>query len=208
MLDQLLIYVGDRVDIELSFNRLCEIFFFPMAWLIGVDGEDCTEVAQLLGVKIFANEFVAYERLAFSPDINISARSYYIASYALCGFSNMGSIGIQLGGLTPLAPNQGHKLAKLVVSAMIAGNTACLITVGGQLALCCSFFLNRSTQISQPLVCCQNVLVHRLALLESFMKVTKNVTVGWIVSSLICCLYWGREGKTKQKSIHVCGRFS
>lgn len=128
MLDQLLIYMGDRVDIDLNFNKICEIFFYPFAWLIGVDGEDCQEVARLLGIKIFANEFVAYEKLAFDKSIVISERSRYIASYALCGFSNMGSIGIQLGGLTPLAPNQGHKLAKLVVSAMIAGNTACLIT--------------------------------------------------------------------------------
>ena len=69
---------------------------------MGVDGEDCDEVAILIGLKIVANEFVAYERLAFSPlGQAISARSYYIASYALCGFSNLGSIGIQLGGLTP-----------------------------------------------------------------------------------------------------------
>lgn len=127
MIDQMLIYLGNRVDLDLSFNRLCECLFYPVAWLMGVDGDDCNEVAILLGLKIFANEFVAYERLAFT-DLGLSARSYYIASYALCGFSNFGSIGIQLGGLTPLAPNQGPALAKLVFSAMIAGNTACLMT--------------------------------------------------------------------------------
>jgi len=67
-------------------------------------------------------------QLAFTFRDQISERSYYIASFALCGFSNLGSIGIQLGGLTPLAPNQGKKLAKLVFSAMVAGNTACLMT--------------------------------------------------------------------------------
>lgn len=128
MLDQLLMYLGDRVDIELSFNRLCEIFFWPVAWLMGVDVDDCDEVAVLLGLKIFANEFVAYQKLAFEFKGQISDRSYFIASYALCGFANMGSVGIQLGGLTPMAPNQGEKLAKLAMSAMIAGNTACLIT--------------------------------------------------------------------------------
>lgn len=97
---------------------------------MGVDGDDCDEVAILIGRKIFANEFVAYFDLAFGPlGQGLSARSKYIASYALCGFSNFGSIGIQLGGLTPLAPEQGPKLAKLVVSAMIAGNTACFLTV-------------------------------------------------------------------------------
>lgn len=129
MLDQLLIYLGDRVDIELSFTIICEIVFFPVAWLMGVDTDDCRDVANVLGLKIFANEFVAYGVLS-SSEIRerISPRSFYIASYALCGFSNFGSIGIQLGGLAPLAPNQAGKLAKLVFSAMIAGNTACLIT--------------------------------------------------------------------------------
>jgi pyrimidine nucleoside transport protein len=128
MLDNWLGYIGDKVDIFLSFNRICEVIFYPVAWLMGVDPADCTIVASLLGYKIFANEFVAYERLAFTYKGVISDRSYYIASYALSGFSNFGSIGIQLGGLTPLAPNQGTKLAKLVMSAMIVGNTACIMT--------------------------------------------------------------------------------
>lgn len=101
MLDQLLMYLGDRVDLDVSFNRICEIFFFPLAWLMGVDGEDCEEVARLIGLKIVANEFVAYSELTLVSEAKISDRSFYIASYALCGFSNLGSIGIQLGGLTP-----------------------------------------------------------------------------------------------------------
>jgi CNT family concentrative nucleoside transporter len=128
MLDALLTYLGDKVDITLSFNICCEYLFYPVAWLMGVDPDDCDEVAIVIGLKIFANEFVAYEKLAFTYREVISDRSYYIASYALCGFSNFGSIGVQLGGLTPLAPNQGPKLAKLVFSAMVAGNTACFVT--------------------------------------------------------------------------------
>jgi nucleoside transporter len=128
MLDALLAYLGDRVDVTVSFNIVCEYLFYPVAWLMGVDQEDCSEVAILIGLKIFANEFVAYERLAFTVRGTISERSYYIASFALCGFSNFGSIGVQLGGLTPMAPNQGKSLAKLVFSAMVAGNTACFMT--------------------------------------------------------------------------------
>jgi nucleoside permease NupC len=128
MLDVWLGYIGDKVDIFLSFNAICEVIFWPVAWLMGIDPEDCTIVASLLGYKIFANEFVAYELLAFTYRGRISDRSYYIASYALSGFSNFGSIGVQLGGLTPLAPNQGKNLAKLVFSAMIVGNTACIMT--------------------------------------------------------------------------------
>lgn len=129
MLDQLLIYLGTRVDIDISFTIVCEILFYPVAWLMGIDAADCRAVAEVLGLKIFANEFVAYGVLA-SPEVrnSISERSFYIASYALCGFSNFGSIGIQLGGLTPLAPKRAGSLAKLVFSAMIAGNTACLMT--------------------------------------------------------------------------------
>lgn len=127
MLDQLIMYLGERVDIEISFTIICSIVFYPVAWLMGIDSADCRQIAEVLGLKLFANEFVAYGVLA-SIQSEISPRSYYIASYALCGFSNFGSIGIQLGGLTPLAPNKGGSLAKLVFSAMIAGNTACLMT--------------------------------------------------------------------------------
>jgi nucleoside permease NupC len=95
---------------------------------MGIDPDDCSQVAILIGLKIFANEFVAYEKLAYTFKEEISERSYCIASFALCGFSNFGSVGIQLGGLTPLAPNQGKKLAKLVLSAMFAGNMACFVT--------------------------------------------------------------------------------
>ena len=70
---------------------------------------------------------MAYDALRQIRD-EITPRSFYIASFALAGFSNLSSIGIQLGGLTPLAPNQGKKLAKLGFSAMIAGNTACFMT--------------------------------------------------------------------------------
>lgn len=127
MLDALLGYLGEMVNIELSFTIICSYVFWPVAWLMGVDAADCGEIASILGYKIFANEFVAYQQLSSKID-QISDRSYYIASFALCGFSNVGAIGVQLGGLIPIAPNQSKKLAKLAISAMIAGNTACLMT--------------------------------------------------------------------------------
>ena len=123
MLDQLLIYLGNRVDLDVSFNRICEIIFFPLAWLMGVDGEDCKEVALLIGLKIVANEFVAYEALTKETmRASISARSFYIASYALCGFSNLGSIGIQLGGLTPRKFALVHSHFALKVLPFIISN--------------------------------------------------------------------------------------
>ncbi|KAL3931744.1 MAG: hypothetical protein SGARI_004132 [Bacillariaceae sp.] len=128
MLDALLGYLGGLVNLELSFTIVCSYVFWPVALLMGVDVEDCLQVGAVLGYKIFANEFVAYQQLAYTYRDQISERSYYIASYALCGFSNFASIGVQLGTLNTLAPNQSKRLAKIVLSAMIAGNTACIMT--------------------------------------------------------------------------------
>merc|ERR1712151_181332 len=116
------------VDIYLSFNAICEVIFYPFARLMGVESADLRIAATLIGYKIFANEFVAYQFLAFTYKGQISARSFYILSYALCGFSNFGSVGIQIGGITPMAPNKEKSISKLALSAMVAGNTACFIT--------------------------------------------------------------------------------
>jgi len=128
MIDALLGYMGDRVGLDVSFEKICSYLFWPLAWLMGVDPADCKIVGSLLGTKIFVNEFVAYEKLAFEFRGDISPRSFYIASYALCGFANFGSVGIQLGAFCGLAPNKAKSLAKIAISAMFAGNTACLMT--------------------------------------------------------------------------------
>jgi len=79
--------------------------------------------------KTFINEFVAYEALQqYMAGCQLSERSVVIATYALCGFANFGSMGIQLGGLTPLAPHRKQEFATLVFSAMIAGTVACFMT--------------------------------------------------------------------------------
>ena len=127
MFNELIIYLGERVDREWSLYIFFEYIFYPFAYLMGVDPEDCREVGNIIGLKVIANEFVAYDRLSQLQG-QISARSFYIATYATAGFSNLSSIGIQIGGLTPLAPNQGHTLAKIGFSAMIAGNIACFMT--------------------------------------------------------------------------------
>lgn len=132
LLDGILGGIGSLVDIpELSFALICSYLFFPFAWLMGVEGTgDCLAVASLLGTKIFLNEFVAYTKLAemVATGTLVGDKSIVIATYALCGFSNFGSIGVQLGSLRQLAPNKSSTLSKLVVSSMIAGNTACFMT--------------------------------------------------------------------------------
>ncbi len=106
--------------------------FWPMAWLLGVPRQDCAAVGNLLGVKTFLNEFIAYQKLQATP--GLSPRSYLIASYALCGFANIGSIGIQLGGIGAMAPERRHDLARLGVKAMIVGSfatfsAACVVAI-------------------------------------------------------------------------------
>lgn len=127
MLNGFLGFFGKLVDVpQLSFEMICGYVLYPVAFLMGVDAKDCLTVGTLLGKKIFINEFVAY--LDLKEATNLSERSRAIAVFALCGFSNFSSIGVQLGGLTPIAPNQSSKLAKLVLSSMLAGNIACFMT--------------------------------------------------------------------------------
>jgi len=95
---------------------------WPVAWLLGVPPKDCTAVGQLLGTKTFLNEFVAYVDLAHMQ--GLQPRSSLIASYALCGFANIASIGIQIGGIGAMAPERRHDLARLGFKAMIVGSMA------------------------------------------------------------------------------------
>jgi CNT family concentrative nucleoside transporter len=118
-------WVGQHVlqhalSLELVFSWL----FAPLAWLLGVSHEDVFKVAGLLGQKTVLNEFVAYTALsdALTQDPEwISARSRIIVSYALCGFANFSSIGIQIGGYTSLAPERRADFARIAPRAMLAG---------------------------------------------------------------------------------------
>ncbi|XP_048753864.2 solute carrier family 28 member 3-like isoform X2 [Ostrea edulis] len=158
-------WFGDRVGIDhLSFQLICSYVFYPIAFFMGTDVPDCRRVAELIGIKTFTNEFVAYTELShlienkknftdytahwnsssdwyyrgediILPYVNqtlkngiISEKSEVIATYALCGFSNFGSMGIFLGGMSALVPSRRGDLSKLVLRAMIAGNVACFLT--------------------------------------------------------------------------------
>nr|KAG5697322.1 hypothetical protein BaRGS_004988 [Batillaria attramentaria] len=122
---------------NLSFESICHYLLMPVVYLMGVRWEDAGHVAELIALKTFLNEFVAYEklsefinaRLTCDDSIHIlSPRSEIIATYALCGFSNLSSIGIMLGGLGPMAPQRVGDMAQIVVSALFGGVVACLIT--------------------------------------------------------------------------------
>lgn len=111
----------------LSLEVILGWLFFPIAFLMGVPLSDCFLVAQLIGEKTAVNEFVAYLHLSRVVDV-LSYRSIVIATYALCGFANFGSIAIQIGGIGGMAPNRRHDIAKLGIKAMIAGSIAAFMT--------------------------------------------------------------------------------
>ena len=105
--------------------------FWPFAFLIGVPVAECAAIGTLLGEKIVLTEFIAYLHLYESLSegaIQLSDRTVVIASYALCGFANFGSIGIQLGGIGGIAPDRRGDLAKLGLRAMFGGTMAALMT--------------------------------------------------------------------------------
>lgn len=113
----------------LTIQFILGYIFAPLAWLIGVPPNDLLLVGQLLGEKTAINEFIAYKSLASMKDAEmLSPKSLIIATYALCGFANFGSIGIQIGGIGAIAPNKRPTLSQLGIKALIGGTIACLMT--------------------------------------------------------------------------------
>ncbi|MFH2096719.1 MAG: nucleoside transporter C-terminal domain-containing protein [Bacteroidota bacterium] len=102
----------------------------PLTWLIGVSSDDMALVGQLLGEKIILNELIAYKSMKEYIDISAFAneKSVIISTYILCGFANIGSIGIQLGGIGALAPGQRKTLSKLGLKALLGGTLASLLS--------------------------------------------------------------------------------
>jgi CNT family concentrative nucleoside transporter len=120
---------GGKYD-GLSLQYMLGYIFAPLAWVIGVDSQNMTNVGQLLGEKTILNEFYAYASLAKlkASGIMTDTRSIIITTYALCGFANFASIGIQIGGIGSLAPGQRGNLSKLGLKALLGGTLACLLT--------------------------------------------------------------------------------
>lgn len=125
---------GERFD-ALSLQALFGFLFAPIAWLIGVSSHEILQVGQLIGTKIFATEFFAYAELAGMKEEGLSAHSVFLSTFALCGFANFMSIGIQIGGIGALAPERRGDLASLGVKALFGGTMASLLsaTIAGSL---------------------------------------------------------------------------
>ncbi len=117
----------DTFGAPLTLQRVLGWLCAPLAWLMGIEWQDATKVGSLLGEKTIINEFVAYMDLCKMKD-SISPRSFTIATYALCGFANFASIGIQIGGIGALVPSRRADFAKLGLRAMIGGTLAAYMT--------------------------------------------------------------------------------
>lgn len=140
MFNALVGWVGDQCQVEAawtleSFLGFC---FYPFAWLMGIPVKDCSLAGELLGTKMVLTEFIAYDQLgkiiradaalAEGQARQLSERSATILTYALCGFANFASIGIQLGGIGGIAPDRKSELAKLGFRAMLGGTLAAFMT--------------------------------------------------------------------------------
>lgn len=120
LLNFLLSLVGRPLGVELSLERLLGWLLSPLAWCLGVEWKDAGQLGQLLGKKLVLTELLAYAELQQLRG-EIAQRTAIIASYALCGFANVASIGIQIGGIGGIAPSRRADLARLGLRAMFAG---------------------------------------------------------------------------------------
>jgi CNT family concentrative nucleoside transporter len=140
----LLFWAGDILNINesiaqatngsyngLNLEYMLGLLFAPIAWILGVPSEDIMMVGQLLGKKTAINEVIAYVDLSIfqaSPETALHPKSAIIATYALCGFANFSSIGIQIGGISAIAPSQRLTLTQFGIKSLIGGTIACFMT--------------------------------------------------------------------------------
>eukprot|EP00069_Balaena_mysticetus_P020316 bmy_12674T0 len=175
-------WLGELVDIQgLTFQVICSYILRPVVFMMGVEWADCPMVAEMVGIKFFTNEFVAYQQLSQYKNKRlsgveewiggekqwISVRAEIITTFSLCGFANLSSIGITLGGLTSMVPHRKSDLSKVVVSALFTGACVSLISacVAGILYVPrgaetdCVSFLNTSftNRTYETYVCCREL---------------------------------------------------
>jgi len=132
MIDAMVGWVGTQFGLQWSLSAALGYVFAPIAWLMGVEWADCGRVGELLGLRMVTNELVAYERMAGwiseGSNVQLAERTQVILTYALCGFANFSSIGIQLGGIGEMAPGRRTELAQLGLKAMLGGTLSSFMT--------------------------------------------------------------------------------
>jgi concentrative nucleoside transporter, CNT family len=112
----------------LTLQRIAGWLFWPLAWAMGVPAEECATVARLLGVKVMVNEFVSYLELATTGGAGLSERSRLILAYALCGFTNFGSVGIMVTGMAAMCPGRRAEIVSLGLPSLVAAAVACCMS--------------------------------------------------------------------------------
>ncbi len=117
----------------LTLQTLAGWAFWPLAWAMGIPAAECATVAQSLGIKVVVNEFVSYLQLAASGGGGLAERSRLILTYALCGFTNLGSVGIMVTGMAAMCPSRRAEIIRLGLPSLVAASIACCLagaTVG------------------------------------------------------------------------------
>ena len=116
-------YIFQKINPDLSLNTIFGYVFYPFAFTMGVPSVDVHNVATLMGQKFTINEFVAFSNLTVIKQ-TMTEKGLAIASFALCGFANFSSVGMQIGGIGEMAPTRRADLAKLGIRALICGTLA------------------------------------------------------------------------------------
>jgi CNT family concentrative nucleoside transporter len=119
----------------ITLQRLLGYLMAPVVWLVGVPWSEATAAGALMGTKTILNEFIAYLDLAALPKEALGERSRVLMTYALCGFANLGSLGILLGGLTAMVPERREEIVGLGFKSIVAGTLATCLT-GAVVGIC------------------------------------------------------------------------
>ena len=128
LVNQLLGLLPDAAGSPLSLQRLLGWLMAPLMWLIGIPWAEATTAGSLMGTKTVLNEFLAYLDLAALPANALSERSQLILTYAMCGFANLGSLGIMIGGMGTMAPSRRDEIVALGMKSILAGTMATCMT--------------------------------------------------------------------------------
>ncbi|WP_419783105.1 NupC/NupG family nucleoside CNT transporter [Maridesulfovibrio sp.] len=126
--NQILSYLPEMGGEQLTLQRILGIIMWPVVWLMGIPASEAYTASSLMGTKTILNEFLAYLQLAGLPEGALSPRSQIIMTYAMCGFANLGSLGILIGGLVSIAPSRKAEIVSLGTKSVIGGTLATCMT--------------------------------------------------------------------------------
>lgn len=129
-LNNVLKYFGEMVGVEdFSFETICSVIFWPLAVIMGVEIQDASKVASLLGTKVFVDEYISFNRLVEMTKLDeIADRSKVLATYACCGFGSIAAMGMYIGALTTVAPKRKTDISQVALRALFNGNIAGFLT--------------------------------------------------------------------------------